>query len=142
MRIFYEMTIKSIIRDRIFHGILLSTLIFLLIPSVASLSMRQMTELSINLSLSLISFILLLLAVFLGGTSLWKDMEKRYSFSVLGLPLGRGHYLLGKFLATTLFIFITTSFLGLIALVVIYVTSGIYPPLRSVQWDNIAAALL
>jgi len=67
MRNFFDVTLKSILRDRVFHGIGFAAFLFLLIPSVASLSMRQMTELSINLSLSLLSFILLLLALFLGG---------------------------------------------------------------------------
>jgi ABC-type transport system involved in multi-copper enzyme maturation permease subunit len=138
----FTISLKGLFRDRIAYGILSVALVLIAVPLASSLSMRIVTELSITLSLSLISFILLLLAVFLGGTSLWKDMDKRYSFSVLGLPLGRGQYLLGKFLATALFLLITTSFLGLIALGVIYVASGIYPPLRPVQWNNIAAALL
>src|SRR5512147_2633812 len=93
----FNITFKGIFRDRIFKGIAICSFFFLLIPSVTSLSMRQVTELSINLSLSLISFMLLLLSVFLGGTSLWKDMERRYSYSVLGLPVSRTSYLLGKF---------------------------------------------
>ena len=80
-----RITLKGIFRDRVFHGILMAALILPLVPSISQLSMRQVTELSITLSLSLISFILLLLAVFLGGTSLWKDMERRYTFSVLSL---------------------------------------------------------
>ncbi|HCB31456.1 MAG TPA: hypothetical protein DEP50_12775, partial [Acinetobacter lwoffii] len=71
-----QITLKGIFRDRIFQGIMALAVLFLLIPFAASLSMRQTTELSITLSLSLISFIMLLLAVFLGATSIWKDIER------------------------------------------------------------------
>jgi len=90
------------------------------------------TELSITLSLSLISFILLLLAVFVGGTSLWKDMERRYSFSVLGLPVSRSAYLLGKFAASVALILATLLFLGLVAYLVVWWASQIYPPQRPI----------
>src|SRR5512135_2342994 len=92
-----QITLRGIFRDRVFQGIIMTALIFFAIPTVSSLSMRQVTELSMTLSLSLISFILLLLSVFLGGTSIWKDIERRYTYGVLGLPIPRGRYLLGKF---------------------------------------------
>lgn len=135
-------TLKCILRDRVFHGIIFSALIFLFIPSVASLSMRQMTELSITLSLSLLSFILLLLALFLGGTHLWKDIERRYTYGILTLPTSRSTYLVGKFLGIALFILIVACFLGLLAAAVIQFASGIYPPDRPVSWPNIAAAIV
>src|SRR6185369_14635696 len=116
--------------------------LFLFIPSAASLSMRQVPELSITLSLSLISFILLLLSVFLGATSLWKDMERRYTFSVLSLPISRSSYLLGRFFGLALFLVLTAAFLGTAACLVIKVTSGIYPPDRPVVWSWLVLAIV
>jgi ABC-type transport system involved in multi-copper enzyme maturation permease subunit len=135
-------TLKGIFRDRIFHGILMTALVFLLIPSIASLSMRQVTELSITLSLSLISFILLLLSVFLGGTSLWKDIDRRYTFSVLGLPLTRGEYLIGRFGGNAFFLVLVSLVLGAAAFAVVYVASFIYPADRPVIWVNMALSIL
>lgn len=134
-------TLKGIFRDRVFQGILAAALLFLAIPSVSTLSMRQVTELSITLSLSLVSFILLLLAVFLGGTSLWKDIERRYTFSVLSLPVTRSGYLLGRFAGTALFLLLTASFLGAVSLLVVLFVSGAYPPERPVPWGTIVAAV-
>ena len=135
-------TLKGIFRDRVFQGIMVMALLFLFIPTIGSLSMRQVTELSITLSLSLISFILLLLAVFLGGTSLWKDIEKRYTFSVLGFPLSRTSYILGRFMGNALFLCLTALFLGVITLLVILWAKGLYPPSRPVRWDNMMIAVL
>ncbi len=134
-------TLKGIFRDRIFQGIMALSVLFLFIPSAASLSMRQVVELSTTLSLSLISFIMLLLAVFLGATSIWKDIERRYTFSVLSLPISRSTYLLGRFLGIAIFMLITALFLGSIAMISIKVASLIYPPARPLLWSAIVAAI-
>jgi len=137
-----QITIKGIFRDRIFQGIMALAVLFLLIPSAASLSMRQVTELSITLSLSIISFILLLLAIFLGATSTWKDIERRYTFSVLSLPLSRTTYLVGRFCGIALFLLITALFLGTVAMLVIKVSSAIYPPTRPLLWYAIVVTIV
>ena len=135
-------TLKGVFRDRVFQGIMALAVLFLFIPSAASLSMRQVTELSITLSLSLISFILLLLSVFLGATSIWKDMERRYTYSVLSLPISRSSYLLGRFAGLTLFLLLTSLFLGSVACLAINIASGMYPPERPIVWNWLALELV
>ena len=142
MHTIISITLKGIFRDRVFQGIMALAVLFLFIPSVASLSMRQVTELSITLSLSLISFIMLLLAVFLGATSIWKDIERRYTFSVLSLPVSRSTYLIGRFLGIALFMLITAFFLGSIAMISIKVVSLTYPPARPLLWSAIVATIV
>lgn len=136
-----QITLKGIFRDRVFQGIMALGVLFLFIPTAASLSMRQVTELSITLSLSLISFILLLLSVFLGATSLWKDMERRYTFSVVSLPISRSSYLLGRFFGLALFLMLTSAVLGAVSMLVIKMASGMYPPDRPIMWGYLALAI-
>ncbi len=137
----FLITFKGVFRDRVFRGILMAAVIFLFIPSVSSLSMRQVTELSITLSLSLISFILLLLSVFMGGTSLWKDIERRYTFSVMGLPITRTSYVLGKFGGISGFILLTSLFFTIMTSGAVSFASTIYPPGRQIIWTNIFLAI-
>jgi len=142
MRTIITITLKGIFRDRVFQGIMFTALAFLFIPVLASLSMRQVAELSLTLSLSLVSFILLLLSVFLGGTSLWKDIERRYTYSVLGLPLSRPRYLLGRFVGNALFVALTALVLGVAAFAVVAYTSAATPPERPVAWGLLALCIL
>lgn len=137
-----SISLLAIFRDKVFHGILGIAAIFLLIPSVSSLSMRQVTELSITLALSLLSIILMLLSVSLGATSLWKDIERRYTYSVLSLPLERSAYLIGKFIAVALFLLLTTLVLGAVACVVVWFSSGIYPSERPIPWSNLVVCII
>ncbi|GAM11522.1 ABC-2 family transporter protein [Geobacter sp. OR-1] len=141
MNMIIGVTLKGIFRDRVFQGILTAAVLFLAIPSVSTLSMRQVTELSITLSLSLVSFIMLLLAVFLGGTSIWRDIERRYTFSVLSLPLTRSSYLFGRFAGIAIFLLLTAAVLAVATVAVVFVVSGNYPPERPVAWGAIAAAV-
>lgn len=134
-------TLKGLLRDRVLQGILVAALVFLVIPTVSSLSMRQVTELSLTLCLSLVSFILLLLAVFLGGVSLWRDVERRYTHSVLTLPCSRSRYLLERFAGIALFLLGTAVLLGLLTGAVVLLVSGKYPPDRPVSWLAVIAAL-
>ncbi len=103
--------------------------------------MRQVTELALTLCLSLVSFILLLLAIFLGGVSLWRDVERRYTHSVLTLPRSRARYLLGRFAGIALFLLGTAVLLGLLSVSSCLVVSGNYPPDRPVSWLAVVAAL-
>jgi Cu-processing system permease protein len=134
-------TFKGIFRDRTFYGIALVALLFVSIPLIASFSMRQVQELSVNLSLSLISFILLMLAFFLGGVSLWKDIDRRHIYTVLGLPLSRSSYLLGKFCGVALFMLLVAGFLGLVATVAVALSVGGVPPLRPLDWSVFTLAV-
>lgn len=136
-----RVTFRGVIRDRTFHGIGVIAVLFLFIPVVASLSMRQVTELSMTLSLSLISFILLLLAIFLGGAALWKDIERRYTFSVLALPLARRDYLLGKFCGITLFLLLAVALFCVVTTLVVVYSSSIYPSARPILWQTLFLAI-
>ncbi|AJE03398.1 membrane protein [Geobacter pickeringii] len=136
-----RITIIGIFRDRVFQGIIGLAILFLFIPSAASFSMRQVTELAITLSLSLISAILLLLAVFLGATSIWKEIERRYSYSVLSLPLSRPSFLLGRFLGIALFMALTALVLGVAACLSIMFASIMYPPTRPIAWHIIVVSI-
>jgi ABC-type transport system involved in multi-copper enzyme maturation permease subunit len=135
-------TLVGIFRDRVFRGIMCACLVLLFVPTISSLSMRQVTELAITFSLSFISFLLLLLAVFLGSTAIWKDMERRYTFSVLSFPTGRASYLLGKFFGIAVFLVLIAAIVGAVSCLVIASASTIYPSLKAIIWSNVALAIM
>jgi len=138
-----SVTLKWTLRDRALHGLFGATLLlFALIPIMSIFSMRQVQELSITLSLSMISFILLILAVLLGSSSVWRDIERRYTASVLGLPISRATYISAKFIGIAFFIISCAALLGLAACLTIGITRVLYPPLPPVNWLNICIAVI
>jgi Cu-processing system permease protein len=137
------MTFRGILRDRVLHAILaVAVAMILLVPALSTFSMRQVQELSITLSLSAISFVLLMVTLLLGSSSVWRDIEKKYLASVLSYPVSRSVFLLGKFCGIACFITLCGILLGAAAALIISISSAQYPSDVPIHWQKIALALL
>lgn len=131
-----------ILRDRLLHAVLLVAVgMILLIPALSSFSMQQTQELAITLSLSGISFVLLLLTLLLGTSSIYRDVERRYVASVLSLPLKRTSYLMAKFLSVAAFLLLTGVVLSIGASLVIAMIAQKFPSEVAVPWLTIILAI-
>jgi ABC-type transport system involved in multi-copper enzyme maturation permease subunit len=136
-------TIKSFIRDRLLQLLFVfAFLLFMVVPALSLFSMRQVQELSVTLSLSAISIIILVLTVILGSSSVWRDLDRRYLASILGLPVSRTSYILGKFAGIVIFIMTGCILLGLVATAAIALASAQYPSDIPVRWLHIWVAVL
>jgi ABC-type transport system involved in multi-copper enzyme maturation permease subunit len=131
-----------LLRDRLLAAVLgVAVVMIILVPSLSSFSMRQVQELSITLSLSSISMVLLVLSLLLGSSAVWRDIERRYTASVLTMPIHRATYLVGKFLSIAIFILGCGILLGLASAVVISLASVSYPSDVPISWGTIAIAI-
>lgn len=136
------LTLRWALRDRVFHAVLgVALFLFLLVPSFSLFSMRQVQELSMTMALSAESMVLLVLATLLGSSSVWRDIERRYTASLLSLPVSRAAYILGKFSGIALFIAACAAFLGMVAAAVVYISSVGHPSDTPIHWLNLAAAV-
>lgn len=134
--------LRVIFRDRVLHGVLgVAVVILVLVPALSSFSMRQMQEVAITLSLSAASLMLLVLTLLLGSLSVWRDVERKYTASVLSLPVSRASYLLSKYCAIVLFLLVCGAILIPVAVVVIQFASAQYPSDLPVAWGTIVFAV-
>ena len=135
------LTLRWALRDRILHAVLgVGLLLLLLIPVFSSFSMRQVQESALTLTLSVSSFVLILLAIQLGSSAIYRDIERRYALSSLALPLPRGAFILGRFAGITLFLIIATLIFALLASVLVPFAATVNPPDRPAIWLNIVLA--
>lgn len=135
-----SVTLKWTLRDKVLHALLgVALLFFFLVPFFSLFSMRQVQELSISLSLSAISFILLILTTVFGASSIWRDVERRYTVSVLGLPVSRVSYIIAKFLGIAAIILFCAILLGLLSVIIISISSVQYQEQipMPIHWMNI-----
>jgi len=116
-------------------------LLLVLVPVVTLFSMRQLQELGVSLSLSSLSFFLLVVTVFLGATSIWRDLERRYGVSILSLPVSRSQFVMAKFVALSLFLLLCTVVLGLVAALSILIASSQYQADQPLIWSNLVLAI-
>ena len=135
--------LRMILRDRILHAVLgVAALLLCLVPSLSGFSMRQVQELAVTLSLSAISLVLLVTTLLLGTSSIWRDVERRYTAAILTLPVSRTTYLLGKYCAIALFLIVCGIILAVAAALVITLAAAQYPSDLPIAWGNILLAIV
>ena len=138
-----RVTFRGGVRTKVFITLLvLSVIAFLvIIPSFASFSMRQTREVATSLSLSLISFVLLVLALFLGIQLIYKDIEQRITHFVLSQPISRESYILGKFTGLSLIILLSSLILAVFSTITLVVADRLYTADLPIRWGNYFTAV-
>lgn len=124
LRTVYSLAINTF-RESIRRKVLLALLVFAAVALAAGLiysSRSQQAEVRalIDSSVSSIRFIGMLMAIFLGATSIPTEVERRTILTILAKPVTRGQFLLGKYLGTLLTVWVNMAlmsviFLGLVA---------------------------
>lgn len=134
--------LRMTLRDRILHAVFgVALFMLVMVPSLSSFSMRQVQELAITLSLSAISLSMLIVTLLLGSSAIWRDVERRYTASILTLPISRGQYLLAKFASIAVFLVMCGALLGGAASVVIPVAAASYPSELPIAWGTLLLAI-
>ncbi len=134
--------LRMILRDHILHGVFgVALVMLLLVPSFSSFSMRQAQQVSITLSLSASSLLLLVVTLLLGTSSIWRDIERRYTSSVLTLPLSRVTYLLAKYCSIAIVLSLCGGILFVVTTVVVKIAATQYTSELPIVWGTIALAV-
>ncbi|MCC6137720.1 MAG: ABC transporter permease [Bdellovibrionaceae bacterium] len=92
-------TFKELIRNRVLYSFLLFA-IFLVLMTVAvgQLSYTEQLRLTMSLGLACIHMCIMGLTVFLGGSIIYKEIERLTILTILSRPISRSHFLIGKYL--------------------------------------------
>jgi ABC-type transport system involved in multi-copper enzyme maturation permease subunit len=110
-------TFRENIRDKILYNLILFALIMIL----SSIALGQLTlgheeKVIIDLGLASISIFGTLIAIFIGISLVYKELEKRTVYSLLAKPVHRHQFILGKYLGLlcTLLVNVVVMTAGLI----------------------------
>lgn len=96
-------TYREAVRARILHGLLalaVGTCGYALI--VGAYSLRNQNRVVADLGAASISLYSILVAIFLGASSLYRELELKTIFPILARPIRRSEYLVGKFFGIVL----------------------------------------
>jgi ABC-type transport system involved in multi-copper enzyme maturation permease subunit len=91
-------TFREAVRDRVLYGVLgfaCAVLFFTL--ALAQLSLHEQERVVTDLGLASISLFSVIVAVFLGSSLLYKEIERKTLYVILPKPIRRGEFLLGKY---------------------------------------------
>lgn len=137
-------TFKGGLRTKVFITlIILSALCFILIiPAFASFSMRQLREVASSLSLSLISFVLLILTIFLGVQLLYRDIEQRIVHFTLSQPISRDAFVMGKFSGLVAILGVSAIILSGFSVITLLISDTLYEGDLPINWENYMLSVL
>ncbi|MGH7272144.1 MAG: ABC transporter permease, partial [Polyangiaceae bacterium] len=103
-------TYREAVRARLLLGVFvcaLATAAYALV--VATLSNGNDTRVVADLGAASISFFGVLIAIVIGSTSLYRELEHKTIFPILSRPIRRWEYLLGKYFGAVLTIVVFAS---------------------------------
>lgn len=129
---------REAVRDRVLYNLVLFVL--LLIAGaifLGELSAGQEAKIIVDLGLSAMLLFGAFIAIFVGVGLVYKEIERRTLYTILSKPIGRGQFLLGKYLGLCLTLLINVLVMGIgVSLALIYVRRG-WEPLAMKIWPAI-----
>ena len=113
-------TFREFIRDRIFYAIIVVSILFSIISLLlGQLTYIQQTRIALDLGLAFLELSTIILAIFLGSTIIFREIEKQTVFTLLIRPITRGQFLIGKFLGLFSIIISALIFLSIVLLAIL-----------------------
>jgi Cu-processing system permease protein len=103
-------TFKESVRERVLYTLVVFAILMIgagLILGSVSVGINEIAL--VNLGLSAISIFGLLIAVFIGISLVWKEVERRTLYNVLSKPVARAEFILGKFFGLVLTLAVNTA---------------------------------
>jgi len=129
---------REAVRDRVLYNLVL----FVLILTAASifigeLSGGQERKVIVDLGLSAMLLFGVFIAIFVGVGLVYKEIERRTIYAVFSKPVGRGEFLVGKYLGLCLTLLVNVLVMGVgVSLALIYVSRG-WDPLIPTIWPAV-----
>lgn len=117
---------REAVRDRILYNLIL----FVLLITVSAIFLGELTagqeaRVIVNLGLSSILIFGTFISIFVGVSLVWKEIEKKTVYSIFSKPVGRGEFIIGKYLGLCLTLFVNVAVMGAgVTLALLYVNGG------------------
>jgi Cu-processing system permease protein len=103
-------TFKESVREKVLYTLVVFAVLLIAAGILfATISVGVDENVLINLGLSAISFFGLLIAIFIGISLVWKEIERRTIYSVLSRPVRRREFIIGKYLGLILTLLVNTA---------------------------------
>ena len=131
-------TFREAVRDRVLYNLV----IFVLLLTAAAifigeLSGGQERKIIVDLGLSAMLLFGVFIAIFVGVGLVYKEIERRTIYAIFSKPVGRGEFLVGKYLGLCLTLLVNVAVMGLgVSLALVYVRKG-WDPLILTIWPAI-----
>src|SRR6266851_204548 len=129
---------REAVRDRVLYNLVVFVLLLIAAAIfLGEISAGQEAKIIVDLGLSAILLFGVFIAIFVGVGLVYKEIERRTLYAILSKPIGRGEFLLGKYLGLCLTLLVNVIVMGAgVSLALIYVRRG-WDPLALKIWPAI-----
>lgn len=118
-------TYREAVRDRVLFGVLaLAAGVLALTLALGELSLDQQMRVVTDLGLASISMFSVVIAIFLGSSLLYKEIERKTLYVILPKPIGRFEFLLGKYFGIVATCAVFIAIMGALQLLVTAIQAG------------------
>lgn len=103
-------TFKESVREKVLYSLVLFAILLIgagILFGTVSVGVNEIVL--INLGLTAISIFGLLIAIFIGISLVWKELERRTIYNVLSRPVRRWEFIIGKYLGLILTLLVNTA---------------------------------
>lgn len=117
---------REAVRDRILYNLIL----FVLLITASAVFLGELTagqeaRVIVNLGLSSMLIFGTFIAIFVGVSLVWKEIEKRTVYSIFSKPVRRSEFIIGKYLGLCSTLFVNVAVMGAgVTLALLYVGGG------------------
>lgn len=117
---------REAVRDRVLYNLVLFVLGLTVVSIfVGELSAGQEAKIIVDLGLSAMLLFGTFISIFVGVGLVYKEIERRTVYAIFSKPVGRGEFLVGKYLGLCLTLALNVAIMGLgISLALVYVGGG------------------
>src|SRR6266576_4069602 len=131
-------TFREAVRDRVLYNLVLFVLILTgAAVFIGELSGGQERKIIVDLGLSAMLLFGVFIAIFVGVGLVYKEIERRTVYAIFSKPVGRGEFLIGKYLGLCLTLLVNVIVMGAgVSLALVYVSRG-WDPLALRIWPAI-----
>lgn len=129
---------REAVRDRVLYNLVLFVLLLTAAAIfIGELSGGQERKVIVDLGLSAMLLFGTFIAIFVGVGLVYKEIEKRTIYAIFSKPVGRGEFLVGKYLGLCLTLLVNVVVMGLgVSVALVYVSRG-WDPLVLVIWPAV-----
>src|SRR5215208_2591644 len=132
-------TFREAVRDRVLYNLVLFVLILTgAAVFLGELSAAQELKIIVDMGLSAALLFGVFISIFVGVGLVYKEIERRTIYAIFSKPVGRGEFLLGKYLGLCLTLAVNVAVMGAgVSLALLYVNHGWHPLVFSI-WPAVA----
>ena len=129
---------REAVRDRVLYNLVLFVLLLTGVAVfIGELSGGQERKIIVDLGLSAMLLFGVFIAIFVGVGLVYKEIERRTIYAIFAKPVGRGEFIVGKYLGLCLTLLVNVVVMGAgVSLALIYVRRG-WDPLALRVWPAV-----